>query len=293
MSTRIALSLALSLAAASVANAQSRENSDNAQGAEGVLHQQLVGLLSPEGAEHVLGVGLRTSIGDQDHPLFGGAHVDAGLLNYSSPIYAITGGWFELSPLSFLVLRAEFMGAAHWPIDLRGAGYYPAQGYDVDLTGEVLDTEHGRSASGWNVGLSTILQGAFPLGEVEIVVWNQLSAEHITLGDSSFHYYPRYDLVLAKSDWVVGNWAMLMLAFRLDIAVQIRLGLYDELRYVPRSGYLVNQAGIVAMLPLERTDPAVPEVTPFVRFGFFTHGRRAVSFTFMGGATARYRLGAL
>src|SRR5690606_10030915 len=77
---------------------------------------------------------------------------------------------------------------------------------------------------------------------------------------------------------------------RLDRTLALRAGLYDSMRAVPRSGYLANQAGLLAALLLEGAGPAVPEVQPFVRAGFYGDGRRAGSLTALLGVMVRYEL---
>ena len=93
----LGLLLLLSSASASSAAAQAPE-------VRGVLHERLVLLLNPMGAEHQLRAGLRGRLGDPDELLFSGAHAEAGAVGYVSPVYAIHGGYLQVSPLAFLVL---------------------------------------------------------------------------------------------------------------------------------------------------------------------------------------------
>ena len=86
-----------------------------------VLHQRLVGQLGPMGAEHALALGVRADLGDPDEPLFAGAHAEAGVVDYTSPIYSNNGLYLEVSPLAFLVLRGTLTATAVWPIGMPGA----------------------------------------------------------------------------------------------------------------------------------------------------------------------------
>lgn len=252
-----------------------------------VIQQRVVGLLNPMGVEHSVGVAARARLGDPDELLFTGAHAEAGFVNYTSPIYTMNAGYLEVSPLAILMLRAEIAQTHVWPIGLGGAGYYGASQDRMPA----LDPEAGREASGWNVRLSAVLQAAFDVGPLRLVLWNEASAEHVRLGEARFHYSARHDAVLARDDWVLGDWGMAMLEVPLGDGLVARLGLYDEVRAVPRSGWLSNQAGLVAMLAAERPVPEVGWVLPFLRAGIYTHHeRRAGEPTLLAGVMVRYEI---
>lgn len=251
-----------------------------------VMNQRVVGLWNPMGVEHAIGVGLRSPIGDPSELLFSGAHVEIGASNYTSPIYTRTGGYLELSPIAPLVLRVEANHALVWPIGMEGAGYYASQ----DSRMPSLAGEHGGTASGWDARASAVLQMAFPVGPMRLVLWNEAALELVQLGDAPYHYSARHDAVLARRDAVVGDWGMAMLELNLD-GWMLRLGAYDEVRVVPRSGWLSNQVGGVAMLSTDRPVPEVGNLTAFVRAGAYTnHERRAGDPTVLVGVMARYEL---
>lgn len=259
-----------------------------------VVNERLVAVVNPMGAEHAIGVGLRAPLGDPDELLFRGAHAEAGVVNYTSPVYSTTAAYLQVSPLAFLVLRAEIAGLEMWSIGLDGAGYFPVTSDRRPLASADLQGDRGAHASGWGLTLSTILQGAVPIGPLRLIVWNQLGAEHVRLGEAPYYYHPRYDAVLAQQDWVITNWAMVLLEADLGAGARLRFGGYDELRDVPRSGAFANQAGLVAALAIERADPAVPELMPIVRLGIHTHRRAgAGELTLLVGLLARYDLGGL
>lgn len=259
----------------------------------GVVHQRVVGLLNPMGAEHMASVGVRARLGDPANVLFTGTHAEAGVINYTSPIYSTTGGYLQVSPLAFLVLRAEITAMNMWPIGIEGAGYYPMDGYASDLGSANLAPDAGRDASGWNVLLSATLQGALPVGPVRLIVWDQLTFEHTSLGDDPFYFSPRLDLIAARQDWTVGNSAMVLVEADLGDGVGLRAGVFDDLRWVPGSDYLANQVGPILALAVTRADPAVAEVMPFVRGAIYTNGRRTEQLSLLAGVFVRYDLGAI
>lgn len=260
----------------------------------GVIQQQVVALLNPMGAEHQLRVGLRAPLGDPNELLFTGTHAEAGIVSYFSPVYAIQGGYLEVSPLAFLVLRAELTGAAVWPIGMSGAGYYAVQGYQADVSSDALPAEDGGTAGGWTFSVAATLQGLVPLGPVNLLIWNQLNAQHITMGGASHFYSMMNDLILAQQDWLIENDALLLVEGNLTENIALRVGAYDNVRYVPSSGYVGHQLGPMAMLVIDHPSPEVAEVTPFLRGGYYTdHLIRAGGFTILGGVSVSYDLGAI
>lgn len=263
-----------------------------AQPVRGVLHQRLVALLNPMGMEHTLRAGLRAPLGDPAELLFTGAHVEAGGVGYVSPIYAIHGGYLEVTPLAFLSLRAEVTGTAQWPLGMDGAGYYAVDGYDADVNAQSLPGDEGGSATGWTVTLSGTLQGMVPLGSVSLILADRTQAAHASVGDAPFRYAPKYDLVVARQDWVVTNDALVLLDVPLDARWTLRAGAYDDLRWVPASGYVGNQVGPIAVLSVREPADAVRGIDLYVRGGWYTHhGPRQDELTVLGGVSVSYDLG--
>ncbi len=265
-----------------------------AQAQHGVVTQRVVGLVNPVGAEHMIAVGVRAPLGDQDELLFGGAHVEAGLVDYTSPIDTRYGAYLQLSPLAFLVLRAELTGIAMWSLGMEGAGFYPVDGYGAEVRGDNLAAGSGGDATGSNLQLSAIVQGAVSLGPVRPIFWSQLALDHETLGDAPFHYSPRTGLVLRRDDWMLGSSTMLLLEVALDEGVLLRVGAYDDLRYVPGSGVLINQVGPMVALSLERVDPSITEILFLVRAAAYTSSPTLEGqWTGLAGVIVRYDLGSL
>jgi hypothetical protein len=259
----------------------------------GVVHQQLLALLNPMGLEHTARFGARGLLGDQNELLFMGAHVDTGIVSYVSPVYAIQGGYVQVSPLSFLVLRAEVTGHVVWPIGMSGAGYYALQSYQDDVRPSALTAERGEVATGWSMRLSGTLQGLVPIAsDVRILAASELTVQHAALGHGSHYYDMKWDLVLAQRDWVLINGAAVLLELDTDPSTRVRFGVYDDVRYVPASGYVGHQVGPLATLTFRQPAPEIPSLTIFVRGGYHTHHViRADELTILGGVAVSYDLG--
>lgn len=265
-----------------------------AQDVRGVAHQGLVLLLNPMGAQHELALGLRAPLFDQGELLFGGAHAEAGVISRVSPVFANDGAYLEVSPLAFLVLRAEVLGVAQWPLGMEAAGYYGLTSYDDDVRSQMLPAEAGGSASGWSVRLSGQLQGAIPFSsDVRLLLVNRMTFQHDDIGDASHYYSMEHDLILARSDWVSLNDGLVLAEIRAASDIVVRAGAYSNLRWVPRSGYVGHQVGPLAAITFERVTPEVTGLSIFLRGGYYTHHvTRADQLTVLGGLSIDYDLGA-
>ena len=252
-----------------------------------VGHQRLVGVLNPIGAEHMVSVGARASLDLPDELLFGDTHVELGLVNYTSPIYSRTGGYFEIQPLAIAIVRAEVRQVSMWSIGMPGAGYYPVLEGQVDGQGDELG-EPG-TATGIEAQVSVTVQGAVPLGDLRLLAWDQLAYELIHLGDAARYASPRHDAVLMRDADVLTNSAMLLLGVPLTPQFELRVGAYDEVQWLPETGALTHQVGPLVALTVERPAPGVHELTPLIRAGVFTEGRRTAEFTLLLGLLLEYR----
>lgn len=260
-----------------------------------VAHQQLIALLNPMGVEHRFDLGVRTAIGDQSDMLFDGAHFEAGAQTALSPVYAIGGGYVELAPFSFLVLRGEVSGATVWPIGMSGAGYYGLSAYGDDVRPQSLPASDAGQADGWLATGSVTLQAAVDLDRgARILVASELGFTYAVLGDDPFYYSMKHDLVLAREDFLLTNSAFIGLELRVAEDLVVRLGAYDDLRHVPASGYLGHQVGGIVMVGWDHLAPSVSSLTLFVRGGGYTHHvTRAEQATILGGVAIDYDLGGL
>jgi hypothetical protein len=261
-----------------------------------IAHQRLVALVNPFGAEHGFALGVRWERGDGVDPLREGTHLELGGVTYVSPLSQLSGAYLQFVPWAFLVLRAELMSLTQWPIGLDGAGYYAIPEYAAQASDQLLGpmpADEGAVAAGFDLQLSATLQLAARFGIWRPILLAQVTFEHETLGDAPFHYDPRYDLVLARQDWMVASSSYAMIELAASSQVAIRIGAYDDLRFVPRSGYANHVLGPVAMLSLTELDAAVPEVLILVRAGaHLDDSRREGEWTGLLGLLVTYDLGA-
>lgn len=245
-----------------------------------VAHQRLAIVIEPMGAEHMLALGVRARLGDPEELLFTGAHAEAGVVSYTSPIYTRNGAYLQVSPLAFLVLRAELRHVQMWSIGMPGAGYFPLL-QDGSLA-------EGGAATGWEAHLSATLQGLVPLGDTRLLIWNQTALESLTIGPAERYLSPRHDAALGRRDGTLTNAAMLLWEVDLTPRLHLRLGAYSDLLWVASDGYLAHHLGPLAMLHVDAPDPHVSSILPFVRFGAYTDGRRAGGVTALAGLLVDY-----
>ena len=70
--------------------------------------------------------------------------------------------------------------------------------------------------------------------------------------------------------------------------------MYDNLRFVPASGYVGNQVGPIAALTFENVDTHVTGLSVFVRGGYYTHHvSRQDELTVLGGLALDFDFGAI
>jgi hypothetical protein len=256
-----------------------------------IVRQRAVAVINPMGAEHMVGVGVRFPWDDGESPLLAGTHLELGVNTYTSPVYSMTGGYLQVSPLAFLVLRAELTAMTLWSIGMDGAGYYPVESYDADVSAQNFPATLGRIASGYNLQLSAILQGAIQLGPFRPIVFSQIMMEHERLGEEDFHYHPKYDLVLARSDFMIAVSSMALVELALSDTLGIRVGAYDDFRHVMASGATAHQLGGIAMLALDSRGSCLRELLAFGRVGAYLEPeRRAGQATALVGLMVRYDL---
>lgn len=260
-----------------------------------VAHQRLIALLNPMGLEHRLDLSVRGPIGDQRSIVFDGAHWQGGATSFVSPVYAIGGGFVELAPFSFLVLRGEVMGMGVWPIGMEAAGHYGLASYRDDVHGQSLPGDEGGSATGVLVGGTATLQGAISVTQdVRLLFVGEVTLHHVSLGRAPYYYSMKHDLVLAREDLVLMNTSFLGVEVRCEPDLVFRGGVYDDLRHVPGSGYTGLQLGPMAMLGWAGVAPGLAGLTVFVRGGVYPeHVVRAGELTILGGVALDYHLGVL
>jgi hypothetical protein len=260
-----------------------------------VGHERVAALLNPMGAEHRLDLSVRGEVGDQEDMFFDGAHWQLGATSFVSPVYAIGGGFLELAPFSFLVLKGEVMGMTVWPIGMDGAGHYAVSGYGADVHSSNLPADAAGAASGFTAGGNGTLQGAIDLDpRVRLVAADEVGLYYVRLGTASHYTSMRYDLVLAREDLVLTNDALLAVEIRAASDLLVRAGAYSDLRHVPASGYVGHQVGPIVMLEWSGVAPAIEHLSVWVRGGGYTHHAiREGEATILGGVAVDYDFGGL
>jgi hypothetical protein len=260
-----------------------------------IMHEQLVLLLNPMGAEHRLDLGVRREVGTPDDLLSAGSHIEGGVTTAVSPVYAFGGGYLQIQPFSFLVLRGELVGGGVWPIGMNGAGHYGVSGYDADVHSENLPGNAAGSAGGWMASMSATLQGAVDVASGwRLLLVSEWGLSRSVLGTDAHYYSMKYDLVLAREDFVVTGSSFLGAEARLASDLVVRFGAYDDFRNVPNSSYVGHQVGGLAMLEWQHITPEIGALAVFVRGGGYTHHViREGEATILGGIAIDYELGGL
>ena len=134
--------------------------------------------------------------------------------------------------------------------------------------------------------LSGFVEGA------RLILANQQTWEHDTLGTASHTFSMQHDLVLARQDWVVKNDALALLNVAVAPDVGFTVGAYSDLRWVPHSSYVGHQVGPMVAVSFERVTPEVRTIDLFVRGGYYTHHvTRSDELTILGGVSIDYDLG--
>ena len=257
-----------------------------------VLSQLIGAQYNPLGVENSFRLGLCSPLIERPGILFEYTHVEIGVLNYLSPAFTHIGTYFQITPLSLLQFRIEVSWVAVWPFFFDRAGFYNVDGYDSNFSRDALPAEEAGTETGWNINLVTILRARIRLGPVALVVLDQLNYEYWSIGEQSHNLNLRRDLVLARSDWVLYNEAILCLEIPLTSSINMRIGGFDSLRWVPSSGYLGNLAGGILMFHWPETRHGVRDLSPFIRVGGYTnHAFRRGEFSAVLGLLASYDLG--
>ncbi len=253
--------LFLTCAPAGTARADEPEGSDAPFRTDAVVHQRLAVAIEPMGVELATALAWRLRWDDGTDPLSAGTHLELGAIAYVSPADAITGGYVSFSPWAFLTLRAELTSLSAWPLGELGAGFSPVENEAASAPGV------GAPAFGVRASLTATLALAVQIDRFRPILHVQLGADFEELGEQPFHFSARHDRVLARQDWMLTSAAHLFLETRVDPTLALRLGAFDDVRAVPRSGHVSHVVGPAAMLVLERLDTHVPELSVLVRAG--------------------------
>ena len=238
-------------------------------------HHALVLLLNPMGAEYNGRVGLCAPLYESASPFLSLNHVEGGASVYLSPVYFVPGGYVQLTPLSFLVFRAELAAIGVWPIPLGGAGFYERSSLSDGWQRADLPAEDGGSAFGWSARFRAVLRGAVdiaPNAEIVLVYtpWLEINS---FVDRGPYWSNVRDDVVSGNGGWVFAHEGVLLLGTRVPDGPTLRFGGFTALRNVPESGYVGHRAGPFVMASFGRPDPAVESVDVFLRLSVYTHHR--------------------
>lgn len=236
------------------------------------ISHTLAGQINPLGSEQQLIASLCVPLIKTPGILFDYTHFEVGLSNYLSPSYDHQGAFIAIAPLSVLKLRAEVAGLYIWTIPTDGAGYFSFPGYNADFSEDTRPHQRAGTAGGAVVGLSATLQGAVPLPkDLKILITDTFLAEYWVVGDKDYYYNLRRDAILAQTDWAAKNSGAVLLEVPFSSNVSLRVGVTDEITFVPRSGFVNNVAAGIATLLVNRLTSVVRNFQPFVRVGVYTH----------------------
>lgn len=253
-----------------------------------MLRQSLIGLTNPIGAVVETKVGWCRPLVARPGLLFRLTQVEAGGLAFLTPSFLRGGGYLEVAPLSFLVLRLSVTGVGYWPLPgFRVAAYFDAHGYGTrwpsnGFTNDYFPPKEG--GGGLNLSAQIVLRASVPLarlprGPVELIAVGSLAAEYWYFPGYAYYYNQRADAVLARSDLALVESAALLVGFPLTRKVGMRIGATNSLAWLPRPGRLAHhQVGGLLMWPLTLASPRVAGLTPFVRLtGYTSHYTRELS----------------
>jgi hypothetical protein len=257
--------------------------------AKWVVGDTFVGLTNPVGFENQLRISRCWPLIEKGGILFAYTNLESGFFHYISVPYTHQGLFASLTPLSFVNFRLEAAGVYLWPVPaLAGVGYFGRRGYRDDFPSDGMahdiDVNLG-DAGGVNITLTTTLQGAVTLkqmsrGKLELLAVDALGVEYWSMGDDPYYYNQRKDVILARSDWIVTNFAVLMLGIPVKRGASLRLGVLDSLLYVPSGGVVgSNQVGAMISFYFEKTGKRVRGLQPFLQAAYYTnHSSRALTF---------------
>lgn len=259
-----------------------------------VIDQTLALQIEPTGAELATSLGLCIPLVQGEGELFDYTHVEPGVSTQITFGYVQAGGYVELIPISFLVLRVAMHSIVYFPAAIDGTGYYPFPSYDVRFAPDDVPIDNAESAAGFNAIAGATLQIEVPIADpVSLLVVNDFGFEYWSLGDGPFYLNCRWDLILADSDSFLRNDAFLLAAIALDSHVTLQAGGYSTLRYVPASDYVAHHAGGLVAAFFDRLSGAIAELTIFASVGGYSHHQFRTGVTIIGGAFATYDLGRL
>ncbi len=254
-----------------------------------MLRQTLLGLTNNLGAVYEVKTGWCRPLVKKSSLLFKMSQLEPGAFAFITPSFVRGGGYLELVPLSFLVLRFSASGIYYFPLPgFKAAAYFDAGSRDFSWPSSgfvnhvTVDKEQG---GGVNLSATLVLRAAvtlkrLPKGPLELFVLNSFAADYWYFGTHDYYYNQRADAVLSRSDVALQNTAAVLVGFPLTTRVGMRVGATDSLLYLPRPKEIGwNQVGGLIMFPLQIHHRRISDFTVFTRITYFTnHFTRRLTF---------------
>jgi hypothetical protein len=235
------------------------------------LEQTLGGVATPLGAENQMSLTWCTPLIRKPHVLFDYTNIELGFTDYTSPAYTQQGIFARIIPLSLIQLFGEITALVIWPVNMEATGHYELSGYDADFSGSALPGDEAVSSFGWAARGGAALRAGVDIGPTEVLVLNKFMAEYWSMRSDGFYYHLRNDLPLRSQDLVLNNMGLAVLGIPVHPNVNLRIGLMDELYYVPESGHLSNIAAGVVTFNVAHAGKWIVDLQPLVRIGYRTH----------------------
>lgn len=283
------------------------------------LEHTVAGSINPLGIGNTLRLGWCTPLIKKPGLLWDFTNFDIGALMMNSPTDTHLGVQMFLAPISILVLRAEATAFYIWPTPLQGAGFITVNSpsdftlarLSPDPTGWNHNPAPGEmpgpvtpasTAFGGRVMIGATLQGQVPIVKkldiqaaigAQAEYWAVSSPALASVPPGGGFYAARRDVILLGSaDWVIASTAALLLNIKPHYNLNLKLGGFNDLVYVPSHGYLGNIAGGILVLNVPNLRFLAKSFNFFFRGGLFTHHAFRVGggLTIAGGVNIIYEL---
>ena len=229
----------------------------------------LIGEGNPLGFEAQLQAGRCLPLITTPGVLFDYTNFQYGLAAYLAPVYAMPGAFVSIAPLSVIELRAEAEYVGQWPVGLDGAGYFPLS--SAEAPWDTLPAAAATTAQGYTANLTANLQAEIPLAaRWSLLALDSASWQFWQLGDAPAYYNTRYDLPMARRDWILKNTALVLVNHDLSERLKLRGGVTLDQSWVTGSGYRQDVVAALLTGVISRWPGPTSETQPFLRLGGYT-----------------------
>jgi hypothetical protein len=229
----------------------------------------LIGEANPTGVEVQLQAGRCLPLITTPGALFDYTNFQYGLAAYLAPVYAMPGAFISIAPLSVIELRAEVEYVGQWPVGLDGAGYFPLS--SAEAPWDTLPADAATTAQGYTANFTANLQAEIPLAaRWSLLALDSASWQFWQLGTAAAYYNTRYDLPMARRDWILKNTALVLANHDLSERVKLRGGVTLDQSWVTGSGYRQDVVAGLLTGVIARWPGPGSETQPFLRLGGYT-----------------------